>query len=149
MDGEGHPQFEDLRFHRETPCFFAFDLLMRDGVDLRSAALVDLKQELRRLLASVHADVPIRYVDHIEGKGISLFERVCTPENPGNSRNSATFAPKPDQRKCSVNAFCQALPPFSLKGTHAVRFQRIPSANAIRSETTATLFTSMTPKACT
>jgi bifunctional non-homologous end joining protein LigD len=76
VDGEGRPQFEDLLFHRGRPCFFAFDLPIRDGVDLRSAALADRKQELRRLFAPVNAEIPIRYVDHIEGKGVPLFERV-------------------------------------------------------------------------
>jgi ATP-dependent DNA ligase len=38
---------------------------------------MDRKQELRRLLATVPPDVPVRYVDHIEGKEIALFARVC------------------------------------------------------------------------
>ena len=53
----------------------------------------------------------------------------------GNRRNSATLALKPDQRKCPAERLSQALPPFSLEGTRAVRFERIQSANAIRSET--------------
>ena len=49
--GSGKPQFRDLLFHRGTPCFFAFDLLL-DGKDWRSERLIDRKQELRRLLKS-------------------------------------------------------------------------------------------------
>jgi bifunctional non-homologous end joining protein LigD len=77
LDDEGRPEFEDLLFQRGNPCFFAFDLLIRNGDDVRSASLMDRKQELRRLMATVSRDVPLRYVDHIEGKGIALFERVC------------------------------------------------------------------------
>lgn len=66
VDNDGRPQFEDLLFRRGNPCFFAFDLLIRDGQDLRSAALMGRKQELRRLLATLFLDVPVRYVDHLE-----------------------------------------------------------------------------------
>ena len=37
----GKPQFRDLLFHRGEPCFFAFDLLMSDGKDLRMEKLAD------------------------------------------------------------------------------------------------------------
>src|SRR5713226_4821678 len=50
LDKRGRPQFRDLLFHRGEPCFFAFDLLVVDGKDLRSERLTDRKQELRRLL---------------------------------------------------------------------------------------------------
>ena len=43
VDDEGRSQFEDLLFRRGNPCFFAFDLLMREGQDFRSAALMDRK----------------------------------------------------------------------------------------------------------
>ena len=33
VDSSGRPQFEDLLFHRGDPCFFAFDLLIREGRD--------------------------------------------------------------------------------------------------------------------
>ena len=51
LDRRGRPQFNDLLFHRGEPCFFAFDLLMSDGKDLRSERLTDRKHELRRLLS--------------------------------------------------------------------------------------------------
>jgi hypothetical protein len=41
VDEQGRPQFHDLLFHRGAPCFFAFDLLMADGKDLRSERLTD------------------------------------------------------------------------------------------------------------
>ena len=60
IDGEivclescGRPQFNDLLFHRGEPCFFAFDLLMSDGKDLRSERLTDRKHELRRLISKI------------------------------------------------------------------------------------------------
>jgi ATP-dependent DNA ligase len=64
LDKRGRPQFNDLLFHRGEPCFFAFDLLMSDGKDLRSERLTDRKHELRRLLSNVPTS-RMRYVEHI------------------------------------------------------------------------------------
>ena len=73
----GRPQFTNLLFRRgNPPCFFAFDLLTY-GKDLRTERLLDRKQELRRLLAKTRPPFPLRYVDHVEGSGIALFERIC------------------------------------------------------------------------
>jgi ATP-dependent DNA ligase len=63
LDKRGKPQFRDLLFHRREPCFFAFDLLMSDGKDLRTEKLTDRKQELRRLLSKGPAS-RMRYADH-------------------------------------------------------------------------------------
>src|SRR4051812_15745918 len=76
LDKRGKPQFRDLLFHRGEPCFFAFDLLMRDGRDLRTEKLTDRKQELRRLLSKVPASRML-YADHVEQYGTALFKRVC------------------------------------------------------------------------
>jgi ATP-dependent DNA ligase len=72
----GRPQFSDLLFHRGEPRFFAFDLLMADGHDLRTEKLTDRKQELRRLLSKVSAS-RLQYVDHLHERGTALFQRVC------------------------------------------------------------------------
>jgi bifunctional non-homologous end joining protein LigD len=76
LDKRGRPQFKDLLFRRGDPCFFAFDLLICNGKDWRSEQLLDRKLELRRLLARVPVDSRLKYVDHIDGSGMSLFERV-------------------------------------------------------------------------
>ena len=53
IDDEGRPRFNDLLFHRGAPCFFAFDLLKRDGKDMRLQSLSERKLELHRLLARI------------------------------------------------------------------------------------------------
>jgi ATP-dependent DNA ligase len=45
--------------------------------DWRTHQLIERKQELRRLLANVPVECPVRYVDHIDGHGVALFDRVC------------------------------------------------------------------------
>ena len=82
LDNRGRPQFNDLLFHRGEPCFFAFDLLMSDGKDLRSERLTDRKHELRRLLSKI-PESRMRYVEHIEQHGTALFERVCRMDLEG------------------------------------------------------------------
>jgi bifunctional non-homologous end joining protein LigD len=77
LDRRGKPQFRNLLFRRGSPpCFFAFDLLMDDGKDLRLERLEDRKQELRRLLSRL-PDCRLKYVEHIDRSGTALFERVC------------------------------------------------------------------------
>src|SRR5438445_6831979 len=76
LDRRGRPQFKNLLYHRgNPPCFFAFDLLLCDGKDLRTELYLDRKQELRRLLA--RACAPLKYTEYIDGCGTALFKRVC------------------------------------------------------------------------
>src|SRR2546427_3974471 len=78
LDRRGRPQLKNLMFHRgNPPCFFAFDLLWNVGKDYRRDALVDRKQELRRLLARSPAISPLKYTEYIDGHGAALFQRVC------------------------------------------------------------------------
>ena len=82
LDKRGRPQFNDLLFHRGEPCFFAFDLLMSDGKDLRTERLTDRKHELRCLLSKVPVS-RMQYVEHVEQYGKALFERVCVLDLEG------------------------------------------------------------------
>src|SRR5436189_4135729 len=78
LDRRGRPQFKNLMFHRwNPPCFFAIDLLWNVGKDYRRDALVDRKQELRRLLARSPSISPLKYTEYIDGCGTALFQRVC------------------------------------------------------------------------
>jgi ATP-dependent DNA ligase len=83
MDKVGRPQFRHLLFHRAEPCFCAFDLLMRDGKDLRSERLTERKQELTRLLSGLPATCRLRYADHLEERGTALFQGVCEMDLEG------------------------------------------------------------------
>ncbi len=75
LDDQGRSQFYDLMFHRGEPYFYAFDLLYVDGVDLRDLPLVERKAKLRRLIPRKASSV--LYLDHINGKGVELFEQCC------------------------------------------------------------------------
>ena len=51
------------------------DLLYVDAVDLRDLPLVDRKAKLRKLIPLTPSSV--LYLDHINGKGVELFEQCC------------------------------------------------------------------------
>ena len=77
VDRQGKSQFRDLLFHRCEPCFFAFDLLYVNGLDLRTYPLLDRKLELRRVLSGLPKTSRICYADHVDGLGTALFARAC------------------------------------------------------------------------
>jgi bifunctional non-homologous end joining protein LigD len=52
-----------------------FDLLMRDGDDLRRRPLVERKAALAKLL--IRSRGGIQYVEHAEGHGDKMFAAVC------------------------------------------------------------------------
>ena len=57
--------------------YYAFDVLYLDGHDLTKAALEDRKQVLQRLLESFDETYPIRFTEHLAGKGPVFFKQVC------------------------------------------------------------------------
>jgi bifunctional non-homologous end joining protein LigD len=59
--------------HLAVAC--AFDLLMRDGDDLRRLPFRERKLALSKLL--IRSRGGIQYVEHTEGHGAKLFEAVC------------------------------------------------------------------------
>jgi len=96
LDKRGRPQFSDLLFRRGEPCFYAFDLLMCDGKDLRSERLTDRKHELRRLLTGLPTS-RLRYADHVEREGIALFKHVSEMDLEGIVAKHS-FAPYTTER---------------------------------------------------
>ena len=105
QDKKGRPQFKDLLFRRSDPCFFAFDILLCNGKDWRKEALMDRKQELRRLLSEVPADSRLKYVDHVDGTGIALFQRVCKLDLEGivAKRKSGPYITDREKLKRQLN----------------------------------------------
>lgn len=55
--------------------FVAFDLLYRDGQDLRSVALLERKQALQALLADTTD--PLRFSEHFEEEGEMVLRHAC------------------------------------------------------------------------
>jgi bifunctional non-homologous end joining protein LigD len=76
LDKQGRPQFYDLLYRRGEPVFYAFDLLWRDGQDIRLLPLNERKQALSAVVRRASCR-SLRYVDHVEAQGVALFARAC------------------------------------------------------------------------
>ena len=74
LDADGRPQFNQLFFRRQEPTFCAFDILWKDGRDLRQLPLLTRKRILRRVVPKNHHS--LMYVDSCED-GNGLFQLVC------------------------------------------------------------------------
>jgi len=80
LDGTGRPQFYELLRRRGEPIFYAFDVLMLDGQDLRSLPLLERKNILRRV---VRKHRRILYARHFEQNGCDLFRLACDQDLEG------------------------------------------------------------------
>ncbi len=74
---DGAADFDLLhsRVHDQHAVALAFDLLMRDGDDLRRRPLAERKAALRKLLRRTGGG--IQYVEHEGGDGDEMFAAVC------------------------------------------------------------------------
>jgi bifunctional non-homologous end joining protein LigD len=80
LDAAGNPDFAALQVAIATErtdalIFFAFDLLFRDGLDVRAQPLVERKASLETLLAAPRkTKSTIRYVEHFDADGAAVFK---------------------------------------------------------------------------
>lgn len=79
LDQHGVPSFSALQValserRSEDVLYFAFDAMFVGGEDMRPRPLLERKQRLRDLLASLPSSSPIRYVEHLTGSGRSVME---------------------------------------------------------------------------
>ena len=74
----GKPLFHDLMRRRSPQHFYAFDLLWLNGRDLRELPLIERRRLVRTLVCS-----PVLYADHIEARGLDLFEAACSQDLEG------------------------------------------------------------------
>ena len=76
---DGTPDFRALRSqHRDHEAVLvAFDLLERDGEDLRDLPLIERKRRLGRLIGKSKNRRAIQYGEHLKGNGASVLDYVC------------------------------------------------------------------------
>ena len=95
LDDEGKPSFQLLQSTLkggEAPlAFFAFDLLIDRGEDIRKLPNIERKERLAALLQGVSP--PILYGDHVIGRGEELFREICKQGGEGiiSKKASATY----------------------------------------------------------
>ena len=76
---DGTPDFHALRSqHRgHEAVLVAFDLIERDGEDLRDLPLIERKRRLARLIGKTKNRRAIQYGEHLKGNGASVLDHVC------------------------------------------------------------------------
>jgi bifunctional non-homologous end joining protein LigD len=60
----------------KTACLYAFDVLMLDGQDTRSAPLIERKARLAALLNG--ASPGLILAEHLDGDGPTVFRHACS-----------------------------------------------------------------------
>ena len=97
LDEKGRPSFQLLQSTLKDQrganlAFYAFDLLVDRGEDIRKLPNIERKERLAALLEGVSS--PILYGDHIIGRGEEMFEAVCKQGGEGiiSKKASATYS---------------------------------------------------------
>ena len=80
LDSRGVSSFQALenalgKGRERDIVYYAFDLVYLDGRDLSRVPLIDRKAELARILKK--APGTIQFSEHVEGHGLSLFQKSC------------------------------------------------------------------------
>lgn len=81
LDEHGRSQFAPLMRRQARPVFYAFDLLFSSGDDLRGLSLIRRKSILQGLIPMGRD--PILVADHVDGRGVGLYEAVCAADGEG------------------------------------------------------------------
>ena len=86
LDEKGRPSFQLLQStlkdkQGDNLAFYAFDLLVDRGEDIRKLPNIERKARLAALLEGVAP--PIIYGDHVVGKGEALFDAICQQGGEG------------------------------------------------------------------
>src|SRR3954465_14712403 len=94
VDDNGKPSFQllqsTLKGGRPNLAFYAFDLLIDRGEDIRKLPNIERKERLAALLEGVAP--PIIYGDHIGGRGEEMFAAVCKEGGEGVISKKASAA---------------------------------------------------------
>ena len=96
LDDDGRPSFQllqsTLKGGGAPLAFYAFDLLVESGKDIRKLPNIERKERLAALLEGVPP--PILYGDHIIGRGEEMFDAVCKSGGEGiiSKKARATYS---------------------------------------------------------
>lgn len=79
LDHQGRPSFQAIQnYYKESQgdlIYYVFDILYKDGKDLRHLPLIKRKQVLQEFINQSNSTI-VRFSDHLEEKGILLFKEA-------------------------------------------------------------------------
>lgn len=99
------PDFLALFFRRGRPAYVAFDLLWRDGRDLRGWPLWRRKKALQKLIDGT----PIGFVEAVEDPGLFLLTQHADWEGIVAKRRGDPYAPETTWIKVKHRAYSQMI----------------------------------------
>ncbi len=119
LDDKGQPSFQLLQSTLKESkganlAFYAFDLLIDRGEDIRSLPNIERKERLAALLKGVAP--PILYGDHVIGKGEALFEAVCKQKGEGIISKKASAPYRGARSRCWLKVKCIQRQEFVIVG---------------------------------
>ncbi|HEY8592519.1 MAG TPA: DNA ligase D [Sphingomicrobium sp.] len=119
LDENGKPSFQLLQSTLKDQkganlVFYAFDLLIDRGEDIRHLPNVVRKDRLASLLAGVNA--PIVYGDHVIGRGEALLEQICKQGGEGIIAKKASAPYKGTRTRCWLKIKCIQRQEFVIVG---------------------------------
>lgn len=85
VDSRGKSHFQLIQNYNELKeklCYYVFDILYKDGEDLRDHPLIERKQILKKYILTLSSDV-ILYSDHIIGEGKKFFKAAAKEKLEG------------------------------------------------------------------
>lgn len=87
QDEQGRADFDGLKLAIERKperlIFYAFDLLLLDGEDLRQEPLIDRRERLRGLIGEHDPGYRLQFSEHVIGGGPEFFDVACGAELEG------------------------------------------------------------------
>lgn len=119
LDEKGKPSFQLLQSTLKDQrganlAFFAFDLLIDRGEDIRRLPNIERKDRLKSLLAGVQP--PILYGDHVLGRGEELFREICKAGGEGLIAKRADAPYRGDRSKNWLKVKCIQRQEFVIVG---------------------------------
>ena len=118
LDPKGKPNFQllqsTLKGGEADLAFYAFDLLVDQGEDIRNLSNAERKERLAALLKTVGP--PILYGDHVVGKGEALFDAICKEGGEGIISKKAKAPYKGERTKNWLKIKCIQRQEFVIVG---------------------------------
>jgi bifunctional non-homologous end joining protein LigD len=119
LDEKGKPSFQLLQSTLKDQrganlAFFAFDLLIDRGEDIRRLPNIERKDRLKSLLAGVRP--PILFGDHVLGRGEELFREICKAGGEGLIAKRADAPYRGDRSKNWLKVKCIQRQEFVIVG---------------------------------
>ncbi len=104
--------------------YLAFDVLHLDGRDLRGEPLLERKRLLGELLGSAGPDSPLRFADHVEGRGTDFLAAACSLGLEGAISKRADAPYRPGRTSDWRKTRCAHRQEFVVAGATAPRGSR-------------------------